>query len=187
MIFWSTWTRTVRNLARGHASISCTLLLIYMRSGLNIKCLWQHLATNKQLGITKFEWSQVCDPIVIRADSLRQLQPGQWKIPIKPRTEELTNLLSALQEFRGVPHFNNTHPITKHLVNELFLQSQSSVSDDQATSPKRNKTHYKYSNSMVEVSYLWNFNLALFWLHRFYFSILCKNLDVISLIVELQL
>ena len=64
---------------------------------LNIKCLWQHPATSKHLEIMKIEWREVFDPIIKTAHGLRQLQPGKWKIPFKPRTEELTNLLSALQ------------------------------------------------------------------------------------------
>ena len=75
------------------------------------------------------------------AHSLRQLQPGYWEIPFKPRTEELTNLVSAQQEFTKFPHFRNTHPLTRHLVKELVRQCQSSVSDDQATSPQRNKAN----------------------------------------------
>ena len=108
---------------------------------LNIKCLWQHPAASIYLEITRIEWSEKSDPNVITAHSLRQLQPRNWKNPIKPGTEELTNLLSALQEFTKFLHFKNTHPLTTHLVKELIHQCQSSVSDDQATSPKRNKTN----------------------------------------------
>ena len=63
---------------------------------LNIKCLWQHPATSSHLEITKVEWSEISDPIVITAHGLRQLQPGNWKSPNKPGTQELTNLLSSL-------------------------------------------------------------------------------------------
>ena len=108
----------------------------------NNKCFWQHPATNNHLEITKIEWGEKCDPIVITAHSLRQLQPGNWKIPIKAGTEEKTNLLSALQEFTKFPHFKNTHPLTRHLVKELIRQCQSSTSDDQTTSPKRDKTNH---------------------------------------------
>ena len=106
---------------------------------LNIKCLWQHPATSNHLEITKIEWREASDPIVITAHSLRQLQPGNWKLLIKPGSEEQTNLLSALQEFTKYPHFKNTHPLTRHLVRELIRQCQSSISDDQATIPKRKK------------------------------------------------
>ena len=106
---------------------------------LNVKYLWQHCATKNHLEITKIEWREAYDQIVITAHSLKQLQPGNWNIPIKPETEEQTNLLSALQEFTKFPHFRNTHPLTRHLVRELIRQCQSSTSDDQATSPKRNK------------------------------------------------
>ena len=103
------------------------------------------------------------DPIVITAHSLKQLQPGNWKNPIEPRTEALTHLLSALQEITKFAHFKNTHPLTRHLVKELIRQCQSSISDDQATRPKRTKTNYYYRNPMVEVSYLYISNSALFW------------------------
>ena len=109
---------------------------------INIKCLSQHPATSSHLEITKIEWSEQFDPIVIAAHSLRQLQPGTWKISIEPGTEELSNLLSSLQEFTNFPQFRNTHPLTRYLVKELIRQCQSSTSDDQATSPKRNKTNY---------------------------------------------
>ena len=130
------------DLTRCHTSISCRLLLIYMTFELNIKCLWQHPATSNQLEITKIEWREASDPIVITAHSLRQLQPGNWKLLIKPGSEEQANLLSALQYFTKFPHFKNTHPLTRQLVRELIRQCQSSTSDDQATSPKRNKTNY---------------------------------------------
>ena len=109
---------------------------------INIKCLWQHPARSNQLEITKIEWREASDPILITAHSLRQLQPGNWKTPIKPVTEEQTNLFSALKEFTKIPHFKNTHPLTRHLVRELICQCQSSTSDDQATSPKFNKTNH---------------------------------------------
>ena len=109
---------------------------------LNIKCLWQHPATSNHSEITKIEWSEISDPNGRPAHSLRQLQPGNWKIPLEPGTEELTNLLSAIQEFEQIPNFKNTHPLTRHLVKEFIRQCQSSVSDDQARSPKRNKTNY---------------------------------------------
>ena len=107
-----------------------------------IKCLRQHPATNNNFETKKVEWSEVFDPIVITAYSLKQLQPGNWKLPNKPGTEESTNLLSAEQVFTKFPQFTNTHPLTRHLVRELNPQCQSSVSDDQATSPKRSKTNY---------------------------------------------
>ena len=109
---------------------------------LNIKCLWQHPATSNHLEITKIEWREESDPIVITARSLRQLQPGNWKIPIKPGTEEQAKLLSALLEFTKIPHFKNTHLLTRHLVKELIHQCQSSTFNDQTTSPKRNKPNY---------------------------------------------
>ena len=109
---------------------------------LNIKCLWQHPATSSHLEITKIKWSEASDPFVITAHSLRQLQPGNWKIPIKPGTEEQTNLLSALQEIMKFPQFGNTHPLTRHLVKDLIRQCRSSTSDEQTPSQKCNKTNY---------------------------------------------
>ena len=94
------------------------------------------------LEITKTEWSEVSDPIVRKDHCLRQLPPGTKKILIKTRTGELTSLLSALQEFMNFPHLKNTHPLTRHSVKELFRHRQSSVSDNQLTIPKRNKTTY---------------------------------------------
>ena len=123
---------------------------------LNIKCPWQHPATSSHLEITMIKWSEVSDPIVITAHSLRQLQPGNWKIPTKPGTEELTNVLSALQGITKFQHFKNTHPLSRHIVKELIRQCQSSVSDNQATSPKRNKTNYTQRNSVLEVSHFKN-------------------------------
>ena len=107
----------------------------------NIKCLWHHPATSNHLEITKIEWREASDPTVITAHSLRQLQPGNWKIPIKAGTEEQTNLLSALRAFTKFPHFKNTQPLTRHLVKELIRQCQFSSSDDQANIPKRNKAN----------------------------------------------
>ena len=109
---------------------------------LNIKCLWQHPARSIHLEITKTEWREASDPIVITAHSLRQLQPGNWKIPIEQGTEEQANLLSALQKFTKFPPFKNTHTLNRHLVKKLKRQCQSSTSNDQATSPKRNKTNF---------------------------------------------
>ena len=109
---------------------------------LNIKCLWQHPATSNHLEITKIEWREASDPIVITAHSLRQLPPGNWKILVKPGTEGQANLLSALQDFTKFLHYKNTHPLTRHLVKKLIRQCQSSTSDDQATNSKRHKTNY---------------------------------------------
>ena len=109
---------------------------------LNIKCLWQHPATSSHLEITKIKWSEISDPIVITAHSLGHLQPGNWKFPIKPETEEQTNLHSALQGFTKFPQFRNTHLLTRHLVKELIRQRQPSTSDGHAASPKRIKTNY---------------------------------------------
>ena len=141
-IFSIKCTKTVGKLTRCHTSISCTLLLIYMTFELNIKCLWQHPDTSNHLEITKIEQSELTDPIVITAHSLRQLQLKNLETPILLKTRELTNLLLAQQDFTKFLQFKNTHPLTRHLVKELIRLCQFSVSGDQATSPKRNKTNY---------------------------------------------
>ena len=83
---------------------------------LNIKCFWQHTATSNHLEITKIKWSNLFDPFVITAHSLRQLQAGNWKTPLKPGTEDLTNLFSALQQFLEFPLSKNAHRLTRHLI-----------------------------------------------------------------------
>ena len=83
---------------------------------LNVKCLWELPASSNHLEIAKFNWMEVSVPIVTTAHSLRQLQPENWIIPIKPRTEELANLISALQEFTKFPKVKNTHTLAKHSV-----------------------------------------------------------------------
>ena len=89
---------------------------------LNIKCLWQNAAASNHLEITKIKWSEKSDPIAVvkTAHTLRQLQPGSWKIHIKLRIEELTNLPSALQELTKFPHFKNAHPLTRYSVKEFI-------------------------------------------------------------------
>ena len=120
---------------------------------LNIKCLRQHPATSNHLEITKIEWREASDPIVRTADSLRQLQPGNWKIPIKPGTEEQANLLSAPQDFTKFPHYKNTHSLTRRLVEELISQCQPSTSDDHATNSNATKQTKIKRNPRVELSY----------------------------------
>ena len=102
----------------------------------NIKCIWQHPATKNHL---KIEWSETDQPIVITVNSLRQLQPGIWKLPIKQGSQELTNLLAALLEYSVFSISNNTHPLTSYLVKELLEHCQSLVAGDQATKPKQPK------------------------------------------------
>ena len=154
---------------------------------LHIKCVWQHPAMSYHLEIPKIEWSEIFDPNVITAHSLRQLQPGNWKTPNKAKTEAITNLLSALQEIKIIPDFKKTLPLTRHLVKELFRQCQSSVSDQQTTSSKRNKLSHNSTNSMIEVSHFQNFALALFWWNRLYSVTLYKNLDVVLVVLKLIL
>ena len=120
----------------------CTVSLTYVTFEHNIKCLWQHPATRNHLDITKKEWSRVLGPIVLTALSLKNLHPRTWKIPIKPGNEELTNLLSASQEFENFPDFKNTHPLTTYLVKKLIRQYQSLFPDKQTSGQKGNKTSY---------------------------------------------
>ena len=119
---------------------------------LNIKCLWQHPATSNQLEITKIEWREASDPVVITAHSLRQLQPGNWKLLIKPGSEEQTNLLSTLRDFTKFPHFKNTHPLTRHLVSYVSVNLQSLTIRQQAQNATKQTTINE--KPMVEVSYL---------------------------------
>ena len=69
----------------------------------NLKCTWQHPTTGKHLQITKIVWGENEQPIMITVKSLRQAQPGTWKIPIKQDTEDLINLLSSLVDFIKFP------------------------------------------------------------------------------------
>ena len=83
---------------------------------LNLKCIWLHPTTGNHLEITKIVWGEVENPNIITVRSLRQAQPGTWKIPIKPDTEELINLLSSLIDFTKFPFFAQAYPLQKHLV-----------------------------------------------------------------------
>ena len=71
----------------------------------NIKCLWQHPATSNHLEITKIEWREASDPIVITAHSLRQLQPGNWKLLIKPG---LKSKLISSQPYKNLQNFRTS-------------------------------------------------------------------------------
>ena len=106
---------------------------------LNIKCIWQHPASKNHLEITKIDWSETDQPIVITVNSVRQLQTEIWKLPIKQGSQELTNLLAALLEYSVFSRSNNTHPLTSYLVKELLEHCQSLVAGDQATKPKQPK------------------------------------------------
>ena len=127
-IFCISRTRTLRDLTRRHTSTSCMLVLIYKTLELNIKCLWQHPATINNLEISKTEWSEMSDTIVIKIQGLRQLQPETWKFAIKHGTEELTELISALQEYEIFPHIKNTSILwadtySKNSINSAHLRS----------------------------------------------------------------
>ena len=108
---------------------------------LNLKCIWQHPTTGNHLDITKLVWGEVEKPIVITVRSLLQAQPGTRKIPIKPDTEDLINLLSSRIDFTKFPFFAQAHPLQKHPVKELILYCQSLTHDGQSSS-KRPKTSY---------------------------------------------
>ena len=109
---------------------------------LNLKCIWQHPTTGNHLEITKIVWGEVEKPIIITVKSLRQAQPGIWKIPIKQDTEGLINLLSSLVEFTKFPFFTKSHPQHKQLVEELILYCQSLTLSTGQSSSKRPKTSY---------------------------------------------
>ena len=104
---------------------------------LNIKCIWQQPATNTHIEITKTKWSDTDQTLVITVNSLRQLQPGIWKLPIKQGSQELTNLLSALHEHSDFPKINITHPLTRYFVKGIPRHCQSLVADDQASKPNQ--------------------------------------------------
>ena len=97
---------------------------------LNLKCIWKHPATGNHLEITKKVWGEVEKPTIITVRSLRQAQPGTWKIPIKQNTEDLINLLSSLVDFTKFSFFAQAHPLQKHLVKELILYCQSLTLDN---------------------------------------------------------
>ena len=107
---------------------------------LNLKYIWQHPTTGNHLEITKIVWGNFEKPIIVTVRSLRQAQPGTWKIPIKENTEDLINLLSSLVDFTKFPFFTQAHPLQKHQVKELILYSQSLTHDSGQSSSKRPKT-----------------------------------------------
>ena len=109
---------------------------------LNLKCIWQHPTTGNHQEITRIFWGEVEKPITITVRSLRQAQPGTWKIPIKQDTEDLINLLSPLVDFTMFPFFAQAHLLQKHLVKELILHCQSLSHDSGQSSSKRPKTSY---------------------------------------------
>ena len=109
---------------------------------LNIKCIWQHPVTGNHLEITKVVWGEGEKPIIITVRSIRQAQPGTWKIPINQDTEDLINLLLSLVDFTKSPFFAQAHPLQKHLVKELILFCQSLTNDNGQSSSKRSKTSY---------------------------------------------
>ena len=109
---------------------------------LNFKCIWQHPTTGNHLEITKIVWGEVEKPIIITVKSLRQAQPGTWKIPIKQDTEDLINLLSSLVDFTKFPLFAQARPLQNHLVEKLIFYCQSLTHDNGQSSSKRPKTSY---------------------------------------------
>ena len=78
---------------------------------LNLKCIWQHPTTGNHLEITKIVWAEVEKPIIIAVRSVRQAQPGTWKIHIKQDTENMINFLSSPVEFTKFPFFAKSHPL----------------------------------------------------------------------------
>ena len=109
---------------------------------LNIKCIWQHPTTGNHLEAAKIVWGEVEKPIIITVKSLRQAQPGIWKIPIKQDTEDLINLLLSLVDFTKFLFFAQAHPLENNLVKELILYCQSLTHDNGQSSSKRPKTSY---------------------------------------------
>ena len=152
--------RTLDDLERCHMPTSYTLLSTYLTFQLNLKCLWQHIATSNNLEVTKNGWSEISDPIVITISNLKEFQPGTWRIPFKPESEELSNLLSVLQEFTKISHFINTHSLTRYLIKKFFRHSQSSTSDEQTATWERIKRSHNWTSSPIEVNCFQLYNLA---------------------------
>ena len=109
---------------------------------LKLKCIWEHPTTGNHLEISKIIWGEVEKPIIITVKSLRQAQPGTWKIPIKQDTEDLINLLSSLLDFTKFFFFAQAHLLQKHQVEELILYCQSLTHDSGQSSSKRPNTSY---------------------------------------------
>ena len=109
---------------------------------LKVKCVWQHPTTRNDLEITKIDWGEVEKPIIITVTSLRQAQPGTWKIPFKQDTEDLINLFSSLVEFNKFAFFTKSHPLQKQVVEKLILYCQSLTLITGPSSSKRPKTSY---------------------------------------------
>ena len=101
----------------------------FMTYELNPNCIWQHPTTGNHLEVTKIVWGEVEKPIIITVKSLRQAQPGTWRVPIKQDTEDLINPLSSLVDFTKFPIFAQAHPLQKHLVKEHILYCQSLTHD----------------------------------------------------------
>ena len=110
---------------------------------LNLNCIWQHPTTGNNLETTKIVCGEVEKPIIIVAvRSLRQAQPGAWKIPIKQDTKGLINLMSSLVEVAKFPFFTKSHQLQKQLVEELILYCQSLTLSTGQFGSKRLKTGY---------------------------------------------
>ena len=109
---------------------------------LTLKCIWQRPTTGNHLEVTKIVCGEVEKPIIVTVGSLRQAQPGTWKIPIKQDTEGLNNHLSSLVEFTKFPFFTKSHPLQKQRVEELILHCQSLTLSTGQPSSKRLKTAY---------------------------------------------
>ena len=92
---------------------------------LSLKCIWLHPTTGNDPEITKIVWGEVEKPILLKVRSLRQSQPGTWKIPITQDTEEMINRPSSLVKFTKFLFFTQAHPLQKQLVKELILYCQS--------------------------------------------------------------
>ena len=109
---------------------------------LNLKCIWQYPTTGNHLEITKIVWREVEKSIMIIVRSLRQAQPGSWKIPIGQDTEDLINFLFSLVDFSKFPFFAKSHPLPKQLVMKPILYCQSLTLSTGQSISKRPKTCY---------------------------------------------
>ena len=92
--------------------------------------------------MTKIVWGEVEKPFILTVGSVRQAQPGTWKIPIKQDTEDLINLLLSLVDFTKFPFFSKSQPLQKQLVEELIHFCESLFLNTGQSSSKRFKISY---------------------------------------------
>ena len=93
----------------------------FMTFELNLKCIWQNATIGNHLEIGNIVWGELGKPKIITVRSVRQSQPGTWKMPIRQDTEELINLLLSFVEFTKFSFFTKAHRPQKQLVKKSFF------------------------------------------------------------------